>query len=61
MGKGKCKDCSKCTKSFIGKMISAPSSIVGNTVGKVTIGLFKKKCPMCGHNVSVHSTMVTQK
>jgi len=61
MAKGKCKECSKCTKSFFGKIISAPSSVVSGTVGKVTVGLFKKKCPICGHYMSAHSTVVETK
>jgi hypothetical protein len=59
--KGKCKECSLCTKSAFGKLLGSPKALARNTVGKVTVGLFKKKCPVCGHYMSEHSTIVTTK
>ncbi len=55
MKKTKCRTCSKCTKSFFGKIVGSPKALVGGTVGKVTIGLVKRKCPRCGHYMSLHS------
>lgn len=52
--KGKCRECSKCTKSIVGKLLSAPITVADKTVGKVTVGLVKKKCPICGHYMSKH-------
>ena len=54
MAKGKCKECTDCTKSIVGKLISAP----GKAAGMMTVGLFKKKCPVCGHYMSNHSQKV---
>ena len=57
MAKGKCKECSDCTQSVVGKLVSAP----GKVAGKMTVGLFKKKCPVCGHYMSHHSKNVDTK
>ncbi len=54
MGKGKCRECSKCTKSILGKLISAPAAAVGGAANVATLGLFKKKCPVCGHSMKHH-------
>lgn len=54
MGKNKCRECSKCTKSKLGKLVGAPGSVVSGTANMLTLGLFKKKCPVCGHSMKYH-------
>ncbi len=61
MAKEKCKECALCTKSAVGKIIGAPGALLRNTIGKVSVGLFKKKCPICGHYISEHVVRTTNK
>jgi len=56
MAKGKCRECKKCTKSLIGKIISAPKSAVTGAVNVATLGALKKKCPVCGHSMKHHKS-----
>lgn len=57
-----CRDCSKCTERGItsaGKK-SANAVLIGGTlgmsvVGSKLVGAFRKKCPQCGHPLSLHA------
>ena len=49
-----CRDCKRCTSSFMGNLFGAPAHIVGGAVGGVTVNLFKRHCPVCGHIMGDH-------
>lgn len=50
-----CRDCSRCTESFITRLLFLfPRLFVGLLFGW-NVGLFHKYCPQCGHRLSLHS------
>jgi ribosomal protein S27AE len=52
--KNHCRDCKRCTSSFFGNLVGAPAHIVGGAVGGVTVNLFRRHCPQCGHIMVEH-------
>ena len=52
---GSCRDCSKCTRLGIIKLIMLIPSIIYAVLLSWNVGLFIKKCPECGHPLSGHA------
>ena len=52
---GKCRDCQVCTRSVIVKLIYLVPRLIYAIVFSWNYGLFKKKCPECGHWLSKHA------
>jgi len=51
---GACRDCSICTRTPIVKLIMIIPGILYTVFFSWNYGLFKKKCPDCGHFLSDH-------
>ena len=49
-----CRDCSRCTEaSATGLFLGIPRLIIW-VLTFWNIGLFQKKCPQCGHKMTLH-------
>jgi hypothetical protein len=53
MAKG-CRDCDICTEASIKALIFGIPRIIIILLTCWNIGLFQKKCPQCGHKLSIH-------
>ena len=51
---GKCRDCEVCTRSAVTAMFYAIFRMIYAIAFSWNYGLFKKKCPDCGHFLSKH-------
>ena len=52
-GKG-CRDCNRCTEIAATKLIMVLPRMALFILTCWNIGLFKKKCPQCGHGLNIH-------
>jgi hypothetical protein len=53
MAKG-CRDCPRCTESAATSMVLAIFRLIIWLFWGLWVGLFQKKCPQCGHLLSIH-------
>jgi hypothetical protein len=53
MAKG-CRDCSRCTEAAAVGLAKSPFRIVKWAMWDLWVGLFRKKCPQCGHYLGLH-------
>ena len=51
-----CRDCEKCTRLGIVKLLYLIPIIIYYILFSWNIGLFQKKCPECGHSMKSHKT-----
>lgn len=49
-----CRDCSRCTEIAAKGLVASPFRLIWWALTFWNIGLFTKKCPQCGHKMSVH-------
>jgi hypothetical protein len=49
-----CRDCPECTETGCVALLMFPLRFVWILLTGWNIGLFVKKCPVCGHRMSVH-------
>ena len=49
-----CRDCPKCTRLGIMKLIMLVPNLLYAILLSWNIGLFQKKCPECGHSLAKH-------
>jgi len=49
-----CRDCSKCSRLGIVKLIYIIPKIFYYALFSWNIGLFQRKCPDCGHSMKSH-------
>ena len=49
-----CRDCAKCSRLGIVKLLYLIPVIIYKIVFSWNIGLFQKKCPDCGHSMNSH-------
>ncbi len=49
-----CRDCPKCTESSAKTFVLKPVRTLGNAATSWNVGLFQRKCPQCGHKLSIH-------
>ena len=50
-----CRDCSRCNELGIVSLLLGPFRLVWWILTFWNIGLFIRKCPECGHKMSLHS------
>jgi hypothetical protein len=51
---GVCRDCEKCTRLGVTKLIYLPFKVAYLLLFSWNLGLFIRKCPQCGHAMSAH-------
>lgn len=49
-----CRDCSKCTRPGIIKLLILPFTLLYGLLLSWNIGLFIRKCPQCRHALRYH-------
>jgi hypothetical protein len=58
-----CKDCEKCTKSFMGKLATGALALSTGGLSMLSAAVaapFKRSCPQCGHSMSNHEAVKVQ-
>jgi len=50
-----CRDCSRCTETGAMGLIAGIPRLIIWVLTFWNLGLFQKKCPTCGHKLTVHA------
>jgi hypothetical protein len=53
---GGCRDCTRCTETGFTTIWKLPFRAVA-LIWRIPMGMFQKKCPQCGHQMSRHQTI----
>jgi len=51
---GKCRDCRICTRPEVVKLLLLVPRLLMAIVLRWNVGLFRKRCPVCGHLLKHH-------
>jgi len=51
---GKCRDCRICTRTGIMKLICFFGRVPMEVLFRWNVGLFRRRCPICGHLLKHH-------